>query len=355
MKNLLLIVALLLNISVFAQVEIADEETMPSGNYESSTKTIVVYTSNFPKGSAQLEQFLKNYKVTISRSNKSESHFEVNFRLPVIYLNALDSLAAALGYTTQNSFNMQNMGSEVSDLKLKIRRLELNNKSLETDLQDTSINGSERNSIRNKIRNNTTTINDYKYRLEELGNKSKGAAYCQVNFTLRDEVITPGNSKVSFVNMPGFEYNYLFIENPKAGLSAKAYQGYGVKYMFTRGKSFFNLGVYKAVNNNKADSTLIGDLFNIQFGQDFYPRHFGRGKRKFLNLYTGYQAGGFIATRNNDASNGFIPVVNLAMGVEIFKSKHILLDNKVSYFLPLNNLNRNMRGINYGLSLNFVF
>ncbi len=352
MKNVFLMAALLLSLKVFAQVEIADED---GGNYESSNKTIVVYTSNFPKATVQLEQFLKNYGVLVSRSNKSENYFEVNFRLPVPNLNALDSLTAALGYTTQNSFNMQNLGTEVSDLKLKIKRLELNNVSMETELQDSLLSSGEKSNIRNKIRSNTSAINDYKYRLEELNSKSKGAGYCQVNFTLRDEVVTPGNSKVSFVNMPGFEYNYLFIENPKAGLSAKAYQGYGVKYMFTRGKSFFNLGVYKAVNNNKADSTMIGDLFNIQFGQDFYPRHFGRGKRKFLNLYTGYQAGGFIATRNNDVSNGFIPAVNLAMGVELFKSKHILLDNKASYFLPLNNLNRNMRGISYGLSLNFVF
>jgi len=125
--------------------------------------------------------------------------------------------------------------------------------------------------------------------------------------------------------------------------------------MFTRGKSYFNLGVYKVLNNDMLDSSLNSDLFMLQFGQDFYPKHFGRGKRKFLNLYTGYQIGGFVATNNVDKSSGIVPNANISLGLELFKSKNILIDNKASYFLPLNELNRNFRGINYGFSVNFVF
>ena len=125
--------------------------------------------------------------------------------------------------------------------------------------------------------------------------------------------------------------------------------------MFTRGKSYFNLGVYRAIDNNTADTSLINELFMMNFGQDFYPRNFGRGKRRFLNLYTGYQIGGFISNQNNNKNSVFIPNANLSFGVELIKTKHILVDNKVSYFLPLNELNRNMRGILYQASFNFVF
>jgi hypothetical protein len=178
---------------------------------------------------------------------------------------------------------------------------------------------------------------------------------CKVRFTINDEMSTPNNSRVSFVNMPGIEYGFLKIENPTAGISAKSYQGATIKYMFTRGKSYFNLGVYRAIDNNTADTSLINELFMMNFGQDFYPRNFGRGKRRFLNLYTGYQIGGFISNQNNNKNSVFIPNANLSFGVELIKTKHILVDNKVSYFLPLNELNRNMRGILYQASFNFVF
>lgn len=356
MKNICLLIFIFLSFNTRAQ----NDETILFGEsdidkFQTATKTIEVYTSSFAEGSLRLDQFLKNYRVVINKSNKTEVAYEVIFKIDLKYLQAVDSLASKLGYATQNSYNTQNMGSEIINLQQKIKRMEINNKSVDEELRSSVLNESEKSTLRNHIRNNNSIISDLKFRMDEINNNTKAYHLCEVNFKLHDEITTPENSRISFVNMPGFEYNYLFIENPKVGLSASLYQGIGVKYMFTRGKSYFNLGVYKAVNNNKTDSTLIRDMFNIQFGQDFYPKHFGRGKRKFLNLYTGYQAGGFIATRNNDISNGFTPLVNLIIGVELFKSKHILIDNKASYFLPLSDLNRNLRGINYGVSLNFVF
>lgn len=144
-------------------------------------------------------------------------------------------------------------------------------------------------------------------------------------------------------------------ENPKAGISSKLYNCYTVKYLFTRGKSYFDLGVIRDAHPLLSDNTRINEMFLINFGQDFYPRHFGRGKRKFLNLYTGYQIGGFITHHNDETRSLMVPNANLSMGLELFKSKNILLDTKASYFLPLSNLNYNMRGFLCSASFNFVF
>jgi len=62
-----------------------------------------------------------------------------------------------------------------------------------------------------------------------------------------------------------------------------------------------------------------------------------------------------IPNKRNDDNLGFIPVLNLSIGVEIIKTKHILLDARGSYFLPLDGINRNTRGILLGTSFNFVF
>ena len=178
-----------------------------------------------------------------------------------------------------------------------------------------------------------------------------------VTLRIYDEITFPtANRAVNFVNMPGVEIGLLRLENPQAGVSARFYRGYSVKYLFTRGKSYFNLGIYKPTTKAEpADSTFITELFLINFGQDFYPRHFGRGQRKFLNLYTTYQIGGVIINRQGKEDAKFIPNGNLGIGLELLKTKNILIDTKASYFLPLNSLNRDLRGLLLQGSLNFVF
>ena len=239
----------------------------------------------------------------------------------------------------------------------KIEKLQSENKIYQKQLKDSlllPIDIRNTQTIYNKISNNIVNISNLEIEVNQY-KQNVNDSTCWVNITINDELSTPNNSRVSFVNMPGLEYGLLKTENPVEGTSASMYQGLSVKYMFTRGKSYFNLGVYKALENNKSDTSLINELFLINFGQDFYPKNFGRGKRKFLNLYTGYQIGGFITNQNNNKNSEFIPNANLSIGLELFKNKYILIDNKVSYFLPLNELNRNMRGILYQASFNFVF
>lgn len=168
---------------------------------------------------------------------------------------------------------------------------------------------------------------------------------------MRDET-SPRQTKVRFVNMPGFEYSYLMVGNPKPGFSASYYNGYNLKYLFTRGKTFVNVGVFKAKDVAAADSTTLTDAFNISFGQDFYSRHFGRGARKCFNMYSGYNVG-FMAFRGETTSTKTI-YVSPTVGVELFKNRFVLWDLRGSYYLPFKH-NYDLRGWQFSTSFNVAF
>lgn len=319
-----------------------------------SNKSIQVYVTKLALTSSQLQQFILANQGIVYRTELTTDKYYSQFSIATKYLQALDSLAGSMGYVTYNRYNTENFSEKIIATEEKINSLQYEIDLYTKELADSFTDTKRADILRRDITVNSKLIRENQSKLVKYKqNLSEGS--CKIEFTINDELSTPNNSRVSFVNMPGIEYGFLQMENPKTGVSAKAYQGFAVKYMFTRGKSFLNLGVYRALDNQTADSTLINELFVINFGQDFYPKHFGRGKRKYLNLYTGYQIGGFITNRNNESNGSFMPNFNMSLGLELFKSKHILIDNKVSYFLPLNDYNRNLRGMLYQASFNFVF
>lgn len=319
-----------------------------------SNKTIQVYVTKLQLSTELLSDFIASKSGVVYQTDLSTNRYYTEFLISNAELRSLDSLANKMGYVTQNVFNTENFKEKISSLEKRIDGLKYENSVHARQLRDSLVTGARVEELKRKISSNLQTMASLEVNINQL-EQNASDQMCKVRFTINDEMSTPNNSRVSFVNMPGIEYGFLKIENPTVGVSAKAYQGATIKYMFTRGKSYFNLGVYRAMDNNTADTALINELFIINFGQDFYPRNFGRGKRRFLNLYTGYQIGGFISNQNNNKNSVFIPNANLSFGVELIKTKHILVDNKVSYFLPLNELNRNMRGILYQASFNFVF
>jgi hypothetical protein len=346
MKTLNIALSLILLLTVNSFVTVAQERP--------SNKTIQVYVTKLQTSTDLLANFIDAKKGVVYQTDLSTNRYYTEFLISNSDLRGLDSLASKMGYVTQNVFNTENYQEKINNLEKRIDGLKYENSIYARQLADSVVTGVRIEDLKRKISSNLQTIASLEVNINQL-QQNAGDQMCKVRFTINDEMSTPNNSRVSFVNMPGIEYGFLKIENPTAGISAKSYQGATIKYMFTRGKSYFNLGVYRAIDNNTADTSLINELFMMNFGQDFYPRNFGRGKRRFLNLYTGYQIGGFISNQNNNKNSVFIPNANLSFGVELIKTKHILVDNKVSYFLPLNELNRNMRGILYQASFNFVF
>jgi hypothetical protein len=321
-------------------------------NYNSQ-KRINIYAARFSDARSSMNRFILKNAIRVQRKEELLERFTADFILPEKYLPSLDSLALTLGYVTENTLTSQDPQLRTKQYRTSIQDETENQQRLREQLQSPGLEPQQKQNLQSRLDQSEANLKRLR---QELSNYEDYYYQAQVVVNIYDEVTYPtGNSKISFVNMPGVEYSMLFVENPKAGLSAERYQGYLIKYLFTRGKSYLDLGVYKAVNNNRSDSTLVNELFLINFGQDFYPRHFGRGSRKYLNLYTCYQVGGFIANRNDERKERFIPNLNLGIGVEIYKTKHLLLDNKISYFIPLDQVNRNFRSLAYNLSLNFVF
>lgn len=327
--------------------------TMAVAQNYSSQKRISLYAIKFSDAKAGMNQFLISKNIKIVKKEEMTERFSAEFILPEKDLVELDALVPTLGYVTENTLNSQDFLLRKKQINESIAdELEQQTK-LKKELLETGLEVNQKNNLKNLLTNSESNIKRLR---QEFRNFEDYDSLAYVVINIYDEITYPtGNRRIAFVNMPGIEYGLLFPENPKAGISNSGYQGVLIKYLFTRGKSYLDLGVYKAINNNRADSTLTNELFLINFGQDFYPRHFGRGKRQYLNLYTCYQVGGFIANQNNDRNNTFNPNLNLGLGVELLKTKYILLDNKVSYFMPLNKLNRNFRSISYNVSFSFVF
>jgi hypothetical protein len=186
----------------------------------------------------------------------------------------------------------------------------------------------------------------------ELNNLTSTEYYYVVDLEIEDETYTPQNSSVQWINMPGVEYSYLQIEEPQDTLSSPYYQGVFLKYVFTKGKSFATLGAYKTTDKLDTDTMHYSEMFIFGFGQDFYSRHLGRGSKKFFNLYSGYTFGGMLAS--NDKRKETFAYLAPAIGLEIFKNKYVLIDTKVNYMVPFKNT-RNMRGLAFNVSFNFVF
>ncbi|TGE18613.1 hypothetical protein [Hymenobacter elongatus] len=338
-------------LSVFglaAQAQSADDQEL----FETQ-KRLTVGVTKFAEARTSLKVFISQTAVRVQKQEETPDQLTAEFALPTRYLARLDSLTATLGYVLENNLNAHNLTSRLQELQAEEQTEAADLDRLEQELRNTRLDAAERQKLHDAVERHESSLRRLRQRQQSI-TSHQGQAY--VSLRLYDEVTFPtGNRKISFVNMPGVEYSYLRLDNPAVGRTSLAYQGYAIKYLFTRGKSYFNLGVYKPVTKNATDGEFVNELFVINFGQDFYPRNFGRGRRRFMNLYTSYQVGGFILNRNNDEENEFIPNLNLGLGVELVKTRHILLDTKASYFVPLDSRSRDLRGILGQASFNFVF
>ncbi|MES2380694.1 MAG: hypothetical protein V4538_06620 [Bacteroidota bacterium] len=316
-------------------------------------KKLTIYTPKLKESKEALDVFIARNATKLIRSEQNEYLVLGEFELDKTKLSALDSLGKKIGYITENNFNAENTRDKKVLIEDELAEEEEALKENKAKLENATLEKKETSYYQSRAQEAERNIKRLKKLLREFSNNDSTVG---VSVRIYDEISTPSSSgRISFVNMPGFEMGYLFVENPKAGQSSSMYRSFACKYLFTRGKSYFTLGVYKDEKTNDIDTGRIREMFFLNFGQDFYPKHFGRGKRKYLNLYTGYQIGGFISNTNGDKTSNFIPNANISLGLELFKSKHVLIDNKASYFMPLNELNRNLRGLVYNVSFNFVF
>jgi hypothetical protein len=337
------------------------------GNY-GTNKSVTVYTTKYTEHSYSFENFIQNQKFTLLEKKGNLNQAQFVFTASTASDIQIDAFLKGLGYITASSLNRTNIDekrknfeNQIENNRSSIENEEYRIAQLRTDTTRKIID--ERGILQSEgnIRRFQQKIKEIEKQIEEIDALKDMMV---VEIFIKDEISTPNgtNQSITWVNMPGLSYSLLQIENPKTGLSHDAYAGFNLKYLFTRGKSYVEIGVLKPLNpyseSDLLDPKLAStknDFFLVQFGQDFYTRHFGRGRRKFFNLYSGYTAGVLIPNRYDDSYQNPSVISSLNIGVELFKSKHVLIDTRAAYFLPLNSENRNTRGILYNAAFNFVF
>ena len=157
-----------------------------------------------------------------------------------------------------------------------------------------------------------------------------------------------------FINMPGFETKFFNLENPGSQGMSDRYLGGSLRYMFTKGRSYFLIGILKPLDGTGGGQDLINDIVIYGIGKDFYPRYFGQGRNTFLNPFSGFEAGGMVLT--SDSGIDHIFTVEPHIGVELFKNKYVIIDARIGYLFPLDEEKvKSHRGFTQNLSINIVF
>ena len=310
--------------------------------------SISVNTAYFEKGTAELNSFIKKTGAIIKRVDANETSMTAEFQIDEKYVTELDSLAIKIGYLRDKNINTSSFNEQVSKINTEIKYLEEKKKSYETELTQMGNKDDRYYSYWQEARSIEKRIFELQ---SEMINYKTGKSY-SIIFNIYDDTVDLTAGDISWVNMPGVSFDFLSVENPLSSISAQQYMGYSIKYMVTKGKSHFTIGALKEFSDEVNDTTRYSELFHFGFGQDFYTKHFGRGKRKWLNLYSGYNVGGMFAT--GETTKTALPYLTAYFGLEIFKNRYILLDNKVGYFVPFK-YNRDLRGVQYHVSFNFVF
>lgn len=313
----------------------------------SKNATIVDITVNdLAAAEKKVSAFIAENNLQPGKYYKSKYYIEIQLFLDQEQYDKVVSQYKTWGYisnenTTQTTYeyDMQKLREDLVQLR--------NEKETYLSLSryaDSTAKGSYATYIEKTIGIDKAILQD-EMKLKEFENASK-VNYIQIKVT--EESNSTMEYSSTWVNMPGLEYSHLWVEQPKSGVTPSVMHGVSLKYMFNTGKSYGMLGLYK----NYEAKTKYNEVYTFAFGQDFYSRRMGRGQRKFFNLYTSFNAGVYVLTGENQRSASWF--VNPYLGLEIFKNKYFLIDNKVGYFMPYRD-NRNLRGLLYNFSFNFVF
>jgi len=357
--------------AALGDIEISDSILSSSGNYklkkriitekaikfdivnkQSKNLDITLQTDNFEKSYKKLKKIVKRSKSIILSTNQNQYLRNKGIRI-VLSTNKEGFDDIQDNINKLGMLENQNLTTNNNTKKNKIYEMELKhliNKVLIYESEFKKMDSENPNYL--SFLKTIETLNDEVFELQKklTQNVQKTNKYI-VNIDLHERHSEPLGDDFQLINMPGGEYSYLMVDTPKKGLSSDAYHGWGIKYMFSKGKSYIVLNVLKSMDNVGED-TQMKEIFIYAYGVDFYPRHLGSGRRTFLNLYSGFTIGGVYFTAEDDTKNTFQATAHL--GLELLKTSRLILDIKAGYFLPLKE-NRNLRGYMFTGALNFMF
>ncbi len=337
--------AILFSIFIIQSVFMMSQKTTLTG----SNVNITVITLDYTTSKTSFRKFIAENNININSQDESKTSITATFDANKEVYVQMRTLINTWGYISNDDINTTGYQLELDEIDLEIEFMTQKKNSFEQILQQHEMKSAQYESLWREKQGLEDRIFNLKKRKTVL---EKNALPYRITITIMEEMTSPVESKVTFVNMPGVEYSYLKIENPNDTVSSAYYQGYFLKYLFTKGKSYASVGVYQSTQKPVGDSTIFSELFVMNFGQDFYSRHFGRGSNKFGNLYSGYTVG-YIAASNEVRSQDIF-YVSPSVGLELFKNKYILWDTKVNYLIPFS-YQRNLRGFGLNTSINFVF
>lgn len=340
MKNLFIFTLLTIAINLTAQTDTSFISTVISNN---------IYAMDLKASTQKMEAFLDDNNIVIQSKTESKTNLDLTISLTPAQFEKYQQLRPELGYLSYDKISSENNNAKVSEINLELKYLKQKRDSYVEFINRVDANSDKYLTLWNEQKQIEEQI--FTKEKELLAQKVEQNNYI-LTLSIDQESTSPESSGVDFVNMPGVEYSFLSIEAPQAGISASNYQGYFLKYLFTRGKTFATIGVYKGSELALTDTTGFSEMFTFGFGQDFYSRHLGHGSRKFLNLYSGYTVGALLATGVTSKETNFY--IQPSIGIEIFKTRYLLWDSKVNYFVPFID-NKNLRGVSFNTSLNFVF
>jgi hypothetical protein len=314
---------------------------------QNRTFEVDIITDDINESSSLIDSFLSQYSIQPKNRSKKNYQFDVSFYATNESFDSFLDLYKQLGFVRNEKM--------ISNDLLKQEKIKLNKKisSLEKEsrlyfkLSEYADTVSPEQNL--KFKEKLILIEKQKAEIElELLEIDKKENLNRISLSVSEEKDPTKEYNGNWINMPGVEGSSLWIEQPNSGETASQMIGISLKYLFNSKKTYGFAGLYRSLDQNVSTD----ELYVVGFGQDFYSKRLGKGQRKFFNLYTSLNTGVYIATGENQNSASWF--INPYLGVEIFKNKYFLIDNKVGYFLPYRD-NRHMRGLLYNFSINFAF
>jgi hypothetical protein len=309
--------------------------------------SLVLLVTDLSKTGDKLDQFIHENNIIPSTFIKKKNEINITLVLSQEEFFTLKEKCMKWGYLAQENSASINYLDSINAIAKNIHLLSEEKSKYESLVKNID------SDVNDKYFNYWEKIISIDKKMAKLQLKKEQIASSNENYLfkllIREELSNEHFYGNSWINMPGLEYSWIRTEQAEPGISPPNMHGLALKYMFNWYKSYGLIALYK--NLEPSTYSEIDETYMFAYGQDFYSRSLGRGQNKFFNLYISFNLGMYIASSPEESTTSWF--VNPFFGLELFKTKHILIDNKVGYFLPYKS-NRIQRGLMYNFSFNFI-
>lgn len=351
-KLILLILAFVLCSSISAQVNETD--------FISRTATLQITVDNIAASDKLIMDLVEDYDLIIENFRKDSYERTNNYVLltNMSAFNAVITMLETMGIPTLNKIETTNNVNDLRGIDYDLEYFSDQKIHYQEEIQ--KLYQEITDDYYRKLWESERALDESLYkknkvRIELLNEVEFHRIVLEVTEKTAQDLDDDDDEFAVFINMPGIESHFFYIENPELSVSADAYFGGSLRYMFTRGRTYVTVGALKPVMNADSEVTAqANDILVYGVGKDFYPRYLGHGRRKFFNLYSGFLVGGMVLTSDDEIYHIF--TVEPHIGVEMFKNQYFIIDTRFGYLIPIEQDKiKILRGFNHSLSLNIVF